>query len=118
MLYSGHLSAADTFSRTQLSQAMVKTLWFQLIYSAHLSIADIFSENQWCPLLRAFTVPEIEYMKYKMQNQYTKYNVEYTIYKLQYTKFKIQYKIEKIQNTNCITIWKVQYIKQNFKKQI
>ena len=56
MLYSGHLSIADTFSRNQLSQATVKLLYFEPLYSGHLSIADTFSENQWCPLLRGFTV--------------------------------------------------------------
>ena len=85
MLYSGHISIADTFSRNQLSQAtvkliyfgplcsghlpiadtlpknkfslaMAKPLYFEPLYSEHLSIADTFSENQWCPLLRGFTV--------------------------------------------------------------
>ena len=57
MLYSGHLSIADTFSRNQLSPAMVKPLYFEPLYSGHLPIADTFSDNQWCPLLRGFTVP-------------------------------------------------------------
>ena len=56
MLYSGHLSIANTFYRNQLSQAMVKTLYFKPLYSGHLSIADTYSENQWCPQLRGFTV--------------------------------------------------------------
>ena len=56
MLYSGHLSIADTFSRNQISPAMVKHLYFEPLYSGHLCIADTFSENQWCPLLRGFTV--------------------------------------------------------------
>ena len=46
MLYSGHISIADTFSRNQLSQATVKLIYFEPIYSGHLSIADTFSENQ------------------------------------------------------------------------
>ena len=56
MLYSGHLSTADTLSRNQFSLAMVKPFYFEPLYSGHLSIADTFSENQWCPLLRGFTV--------------------------------------------------------------
>ena len=56
MLYSGHLSTADIFSRNQLSQATVKPLYFKPLYSGHLSVADIFSGKQWCPLLRGFTV--------------------------------------------------------------
>ena len=36
MLYSGHLSIADTFSRNQLSQATVKLLYFGPLYSGHL----------------------------------------------------------------------------------
>ena len=56
MLYSGHLSIADTFFRNQLSPTMVKPLHFEPLYSGHLSIADTFSENQWFPLLRGFTV--------------------------------------------------------------
>ena len=46
MLYSGHISIADTFSRNQLSQATVKLIYFEPIYSGHLFIADTFSENQ------------------------------------------------------------------------
>ena len=45
MLYSLHLSIADTFSRNQLFLAMVKPLNFEPLYSGHLSIADTFSEN-------------------------------------------------------------------------
>ena len=56
MLYSGHFSIEDTFSRNQLYPAMVKPLYFEPLYSGHISIADTFSENQWCPLLRGFTV--------------------------------------------------------------
>ena len=56
MLYSGHLFIADTFSRNYLSLAIVKPLYFEPLYSGHFSIADTFSENQWCPLLRGFTV--------------------------------------------------------------
>ena len=56
MLYSGHLSIADTFSRNQLAQATVKLLYFEPLYSVHLFIADTFSENQRCPLLRGFIV--------------------------------------------------------------
>ena len=56
MLYSGHLSIADTSLRNQLSPVMVKPLHIEPLYSGHLSIADTFSENQWCPLLRGFTV--------------------------------------------------------------
>ena len=59
MLYSGHLSIADTFLRNQLSQATVKLLHFEPLYSGQLSIADTFSENQWCPLLRGFTVYDL-----------------------------------------------------------
>ena len=46
----------DTLSRNQLSQTTVRLLYFKLLYSGHLSIADTFSENQWCPSLRGFTV--------------------------------------------------------------
>ena len=60
ILYSGHLSIADTFSRNQLSPAMVKPLYFEPLYSGHLSIADTISENQWCLLLRGFTVIDIQ----------------------------------------------------------
>ena len=35
---------------------MVKPLDIEPHYSGHLSIADTFLENQWCPLLRGFTV--------------------------------------------------------------
>ena len=42
MLYSGHLSIADTFSRNHLSEAKVKLLHFEPLYSGHLSIADTF----------------------------------------------------------------------------
>ena len=55
-LYSGHLSVADIFFMNQLSQTTLKFLYFEPLYSGHLSIADTFSENQWCPLLRGFTV--------------------------------------------------------------
>ena len=55
-LYSGHLSIADTCPRNQLSPVMVKPLYIEPLYSGHLSIADTFLENQWCPLLRGFTV--------------------------------------------------------------
>ena len=64
MLYSGHLSIADTFSRNQSSQATVKLLYFGPLYSGHLSIADTFSENQWCPLLRGFTVYIAKHAKF------------------------------------------------------
>ena len=47
---------ADTLSRNQLIQATVKLLYFKPLNSGHLYIADTFSENQWCPLLRDFTV--------------------------------------------------------------
>ena len=56
MLYSAHLSVADTFSRNQSSQVMVKPLYFEALYSGHLYSAHTFSENEWCPLLRGFTV--------------------------------------------------------------
>ena len=56
MLYSVNLSIADTFLRNQLSPAMVKPLYFEPLYSGHLPKAETFSENQWCPLLRGFTV--------------------------------------------------------------
>ena len=56
MLYSGHRSIADTFSRNQFFSAMVRPLCFEPLYSGHLFIADTFSENQLCPLLRGFTV--------------------------------------------------------------
>ena len=56
MLYSGHLSIADTSLRNQLSPVMVKPLYFEPLYSQHHSIADTFFENQWCPQLRGFTV--------------------------------------------------------------
>ena len=56
MLSSGHLSIADTFSRNQLSPAMVKPLYIEPLYGGHLSIADTFFKNQWCPLLRGSTV--------------------------------------------------------------
>ena len=56
MLYSGHLSIAYTYSRNQLSPAMVKSLHFEPLCSGHLYIADTFSENQWCPLYRGSTV--------------------------------------------------------------
>ena len=59
MLYIGHLSIADTFSRNQLSPAMVNPSYFETLSSGHLSIADTFFENQWCPLLRGFTVFKI-----------------------------------------------------------
>ena len=45
MLYSGHLSIADTFSWNQLSLALVKSSYFEPLYSRHLSIADTISEN-------------------------------------------------------------------------
>ena len=35
MLYSGHLSIADTFSKHQLSPAMVKPLHVEPLYSGH-----------------------------------------------------------------------------------
>ena len=54
MLYSGHISMADTFSRSQLVKATGKLLYFEPLYSGHLSIADTFSENQWCPLFERF----------------------------------------------------------------
>ena len=54
MLYSRHLSIADTSSRNQLSQATVKLLYFEPLYSKHLSIGDKFSENQLCPLFEKF----------------------------------------------------------------
>ena len=56
MLYSGHLSIADTSSRSQLFHATVKLLHFEPLSSGHLSIADTFFENRWCPLLRGFTI--------------------------------------------------------------
>ena len=58
MLYSGHPSITDIFSRKQFSPAMVKPLYFESLYSGQLFIADTFSENQWCPLLRVFTVTQ------------------------------------------------------------
>ena len=45
-----------TFFRNQTSSAVVKLLYLKPLYSGHLSIADTLSENQWCPLLRGFTV--------------------------------------------------------------
>ena len=36
MLYSGHLSIADTFSRNQLSEATVKLLYFEPLYNGHI----------------------------------------------------------------------------------
>ena len=56
ILYSGHLSIKDTSYRNQLPHATVKLLYFESFCSGNLSIADTFSENQWCPLLRGFTV--------------------------------------------------------------
>ena len=56
LLYSGDPFIADTLSRNQLSQATVKLLYYKPLYSGHLSRAETFSENQWCPLLRGFTV--------------------------------------------------------------
>ena len=47
---------AATFSKNQLSTSMFNPLYFEPLYSGHLYVADTFSENQWCPLLRGFTV--------------------------------------------------------------
>ena len=52
MLYSGHLSIADSIFGNQLPIIH----WNLPLYSGHLSEADTFSGNQWCPLLRGFTV--------------------------------------------------------------
>ena len=56
----------------QLSPAVVKPLYFEPLYSGHLSIADTFSENQWCPLLRGFTVfmliGEVEHIELKVSH--------------------------------------------------
>ena len=55
-LYGGHLSIADTLSRNQLSQAMVKSLHSKPFYTGHLPIADDISEKQrgsqkvWIPI--------------------------------------------------------------------
>ena len=54
MLYSGHLSIAETFFRNHLYQATVKLLYFEPLYGEHLSITDTFSKNQWCPLFERF----------------------------------------------------------------
>ena len=56
MLYSGHLSIADTFFRNQLSKATIQLLHFEPLYSGHLFVADTFSEHNWCPLLRGSIV--------------------------------------------------------------
>ena len=52
MLYSKHLSIADTNFGNQLK----RFYWALHLYSGHLSIADIFFGNQLCPLLRGSTV--------------------------------------------------------------
>ena len=42
MLYSGHLTIADTLFKNQFTLDMVKPLHFEPLYSRHLSIADTF----------------------------------------------------------------------------
>ena len=56
MFCIGHLSIADTFSKDQSSSVIAKPLYFEPLNSGQLSIKDKFFENQWCPILKGFTV--------------------------------------------------------------
>ena len=69
ILYSGHLSIADIFSRNQLSRSTVKLLYLKPLDSGHVSIADTFFENQWCLLFRGSTFQPLKLFCFEDLNE-------------------------------------------------
>ena len=65
MLYSGHLSIADTI----FENPVAIFYWKLPLCSGRLSKADTFFENRWCPLLRGSIVCSI--FKANIMLQYT-----------------------------------------------